>query len=312
MKASVIITNYQGMKFLPKCLRHLDKQTYPDYEIIFVDAGSTDRSADYVEENYPSIKLIRLGKVGIGEAVNVGIKKSTGEIIVFDVNTDEYVEPNWLEEIIRQLERYDFNIITGTTRIIYNTGLIDEAGVNLNWLGRAKKLGHQQEINNFEFSKKPVDFVGSPAFHHRLLEKIGYIDEAYFIYAEDLDFCYRGKMAGIETYCAPNARSFHHVRGTMGKSTKRLEYYLTRSNIRFQMIYSSPIKLLISLIYNCIFLPFSSITVVIMRLKRSTLYHEKFIGRINAIKWNIRNIKETLTYRKNAKMLKRGYSQRIA
>jgi len=311
MKVSVIISNYQGIDFLPKCLRHLTKQTYNNFEIIFVDAGSNDGSPDYVEKSYPEIKTIRCGRIGIGEAVNIGIKNSTGDVLIFDVNTDEYVAPDWLEELVKQLERYDYNIITGTTRIIFGTELIDEAGVKLNLLGRAKKIGHFEKIDNFEFTQKPVDFVGSPAFHRKLVEKIGYVDETFFIYAEDLEFCYRAKLAGIETYCAPKARSFHHVRGTMGNSTKRLEYYLTRANIRFQIIYSRPLKLIISLIYNCIFLPFSSIVVVIMRLNKSTLYHGKFIGRINATKWNVKNIKKTLMYRKNAKMLKRRYSAQL-
>jgi len=308
LKASIIVSNYQGMEFLPTCLKHLVVQTYPDFEIIFVDAGSNDGSADYVQKNFPDIRLIRCGKIGIGEAINIGIRNSTGEILVFDVNTDEYVEPDWLEELVKQLERFQYNIITGTTRIVFGTELIDEAGVKLNMLGRAKKLGHFQEIDKFEFTQKPVDFVGSPAFHRKLIEKIGYVDEAFFIYAEDLEFCYRAKLAGINTYCAPNAKSFHHVRGTMGKNTKRLQYYLTRANMRFHIIYSSPLKLLIILIYNCIFLPFSSIVAVIMRLNKSALYHEKLIGRINAIKWNINNIKKTLMYRKKARMLKRRHS----
>jgi len=305
LKASIIISNYQGIEFLPECLKHLVSQTYPDFEIIFVDAGSNDGGADYVQKNFPDIKLIRCGKIGIGEAINIGIKNSTGDILVFDVNTDEYVEPNWLEELIKNLDQYNYNIITGTTRIIFGTDLIDEAGVKLNLFGRAKKLGHFKRIDEFKFTKKPVDFVGSPAFHRKLLAKIGCVDETFFIYAEDLEFCYRAKLAGIETYCAPNARSFHHVRGTMGKSTERLQYYLTRALIRFQIIYYSSFKLVIGLVYNCILLPFSSLIASVILKDNSSQHREKFVGRINAIKWNIMNIKNTLTHRKKAKMMKR-------
>jgi hypothetical protein len=71
---------------------------------------------------------------------------------------------------------------------------------------------------------------------------------------------------------------------------------------------SSLKKATINLFYNCIFLPFSSLAVVIMRLNRSPIYHDKLIGRINAIKWNINNIKKTLMYRKKAKRLQKGAS----
>ena len=307
LKASVIVSNYQGMEFLPKCLDHLARQTYPNFEIILVDAGSSDGSADFVQQNFPAVTLVRCGKMGIGEAINIGIKKSTGDIIVFDVNTDEYVEPNWLEELIKQLERHHFNIITGTTRIVFETELIDEAGVKLNLLGRAKKLGHLKNVKNFEFSREPVDFVGSPAFHRSLVEKIGYVDEIFYIYAEDLEFCHRAKLAGIKTYCAPKARSYHHVRGSIGQNTRRLQYYLTRANIRFQLIYSKPSKLFMNLIYNCIVLPFYSLAVAMLRMKKSPLYHDKLIGRLNAINWNFKNLKKTLMYRRKAKILKGKY-----
>ena len=297
-KASIIISNYESLKFLPRCLNSLSNQTYKNYEIIFVDAGSRDGSSDFVEKEFPSVKLIKCQRIGIGEANNIGIKHSTGDIVVFDLNTDEFVEYNWLEEIIKQLKRYNYNIITGTTRIIYGSNLIDEAGVNLNWLGRAKKIGHLKNINDYSIDDKPVVFVGTPAFHRKLIDKIGYVDETYFLYAEDLDFCYRAKLAGYETRCAPQAKSHHCIRGTISKNTKRLEYFLRRANLRFHLIYMSFPKLLINSIYNCIFLPALSFAIAIMQLKISSLHYDKLNGRINAAIWNLKNIKNSLILRK--------------
>ena len=292
------------MKYLPSCLEHLLNQTYKNYEIIFVDAGSTDGSPEYVQKYFPKINLIKCGRIGLGEAINIGIHHSMGDIIVFDFNTDEYVEANWLEELIKQLELFDFNIITGTTRIIYGTNLIDEAGVNINLISQAKKIGHRREINNFVFPNEPVDYVGSPAFHRKLLDKIGFIDEEYFIYAEDLDFCYRAKLAGIETRNAPLARSYHHIRGTMETNTMKLEYFLRRAHIRFHIIYSNPFRVLISLSFICILLTFASLVGALSGLKKSHIFKEKFIGRIKATFWNIKNLKKTLTRRKQITLLK--------
>ena len=297
-KASIIISNYEGLEFLPQCLNNLVNQTYENYEIIFVDAGSHDGSAEYVEREFPSVKTIKCSHIGIGEAINIGIRHSAGDIIVFDVNTDEFVDCNWLEEIIKQLKRYNYKIITGTTRIIYGTSFIDEAGVKLNWLGRAKKVGHLKNINNYLIDDKPVGFVGTPAFHRMVLDKIGYVDETYFLYAEDLDFCYRAKLVGYETRCAPQAKSHHCIRGTIGKKAERLEYFLRRANLRFHFIYMSFPKLLINFIYNCIFLPALSFTVTIMQLKMSAIHYKKLNGRINAAFWNLKNMKNSLILRK--------------
>ena len=305
MKVSVIISNYQGIEFLPECLLHLANQTYPNYEIILVDAGSTDGSPEFAEEVYPNIKLFKCGRIGIGEAINIGIRNSSGEIIVFDLNTDEYVEPNWLEELIKQLMRHDFKIITGTTRIIYGTDLIDEAGVNLNFFGKAKLLGHGEKIDHFDFPDEPVDYVGSPTFHRNLLNLIGPIDEDYFIYAEDADFCYRAKLAGIETRSAPLARSYHHIRGTTGKNIKTLEYFLRRAYIRFHIIHSPPHRLSISLFFICLFLTFASFVGAICGLQKSPLFYQKFEGRIKAILWNIKNLRKNLRRRKQMVELKR-------
>jgi hypothetical protein len=306
LKASILVSNYQGRHFLPKCLSHLTNQSYPNYEILFVDAGSADGSPEYVEANFPSVKTIRCGCIGIGEAVNIGLKNSSGDVIVFDVNTDEYVEPDWLKELIRHLEHYNFNIIAGYVRMVYNTGLIDEAGVKVDFIGRSKKIGHMHPIDRFQFQSEPVDFVGAPAFHKKILEKIGAVDETYFIYAEDLDFCYRAKLAGIKSIVSPLARSHHHIRGTVGNNQRRLEYYLRRANIRFNCIYSDLPKLLSTLLYLCFFLPAAGLLMAILSSTKRDIYKEKFIGRIRAILWNLQNLAEILHSRHRVNKLKKA------
>ena len=299
IKVSVIVSNYQGIEFLPKCLEHLMNQTYDNYEVLIVDAGSTDGSPEYIEKQFPKVKLIRCGRIGIGEAVNIGIKNSTGQIICFDFNTDEFVEPDWIEESIKHLEKYDYNIISGTTRLIDGTNLIDEAGLTLDFFLRSKKNGHGKEIGIFDIKDEPVDYVGSPMFHRKILKRTGLIDEKYFIYAEDLDFCYRAKKKGIETRCAPLAISHHCVRGTIGKKNRRLEYFLRRANIRFQIKFADTYNVYFGLLYLCVFLPFSAFIGAISGTRESKVYYEKFMGRINAVWWNIKNLKKTLIERKN-------------
>ena len=294
LKASIILSNYNGIAFLKNCLSHLVAQTYGNYEIVFIDAGSTDGSADFVEGNFPEIKTIRCGRIGIGEAINIGIGASSGEIIVFDVNTDEYVVSTWLEELVKHLKQHDYNIVSGPVRLIYGTELIDEAGVNIDIWGRAKKLGHMIPIDTFKFIDESVDYVGAPAFHKKVLEKIGMIDEDYFIYAEDLDFCYRAKKAGYQTYVAPMARSYHHIRGTLGRNHKRLEYYLRRANIRYQILHSPICKLIPALLYFTLFLPLTALILTLIPNERSKIYRQKFSGRMKAIKWNIENLKKKL------------------
>ena len=296
---TVIISSYQSINYLPKCLEHLKQQSYRNYEIIVIDAGSTDGSAEFIETNYPEVRLIRCGPIGLGEAINIGIRHASGQVIVFDLNTDEYVDRDWIVELLQMLERFNFKIIAGTTRIIQGTNLIDEAGVDLNLFGQARKIGQKKDINSFQFPNRPVTFTGCPAFHRDLLEKIGMVDEEYFIYAEDLDFCHRARSVGIETRCASKAISHHHIRGTMGANPRRLEYFLRRSNLRFHLIHSKPHRIILNWLYIVCFLIISAYILSICSGKKASLYREKCNGRIEAVLWNLKNLNQSLAMRKS-------------
>lgn len=297
-KVSIIISNCQGMEFLPECLESLRKQTYKNYEVIIVDAGSTDGSRQYVVRNFPEIKLVSHERIGLGKAINIGIRNAGGDIICFDLNTDENVFENWLEELVQKLKQHDFNIITGTTRLIYGTNLIDEAGVNMNYWGVVKKNGHGKHIDTFHFKGTESDFVGTPTFHRKILKTVGTIDEGYYIYGEDLDFCHRAAMHGIRTFSSDRARSFHHIRGTMGKDVKRNEYFLRRAHIRFQLIHSDPLRLMCSILITAVVLPFAAFTGSIFCRNKSETYFQKLLGRAQAVLWNVKNISETLNQRR--------------
>ena len=301
LKVSVIISNYQGRKLLPECLDCLMNQSYKNYEIILVDAGSTDGSTNYVSVIFPSVILIRQDRIGIGEAINIGIRASTGDIIVFDLNTDEFVEPDWLEQIVKHLENHDFKIITGTTRLIYGTDLIDECGVDLGFHGYARKRGHLRHISEFLESDETSLYVGTPSFHRDILRLVGPVDEGYFIYGEDLDYCYRAKLLGIDTRPAPLALSHHMVRRTLSKSSYRLEYFLRRAYLKFHMSFSSPPKVLINLLYLAFFLELAALVASLCPIQKSASYREKLIGRTMALIWYARTIKENLLKRKGFK-----------
>lgn len=86
---SVIVSNYNGGELLKRSLESLLKQDYPSLEVIVVDAGSTDRSPDTIMKEFPEVFLIpKEARIGIGEAINIGITHAKGEVIVFDFLRD--------------------------------------------------------------------------------------------------------------------------------------------------------------------------------------------------------------------------------
>ena len=101
---TVIIPNYNGKKYLGDCLRSLEKQTFIAFDVIIVDNGSTDGSADYIKANWPNVELIELSEnTGFANAVNVGIKAADSEY-VFLLNNDTCCDEYALERLIKVMD----------------------------------------------------------------------------------------------------------------------------------------------------------------------------------------------------------------
>src|SRR3989337_2447287 len=89
-KVSIIIPNYNAAEFLTETLTSLGNLNYPEYEVIVVDSGSSDGSAELVRARFPWARLVALsGRVGVATALNVGVQHSVGEVLVLDYNSDE-------------------------------------------------------------------------------------------------------------------------------------------------------------------------------------------------------------------------------
>ena len=95
---SVIIVNWNGRKWLEKCLDSLRVQTYKNFEVIFVDNASTDDSVDFVEKNYPEVVILKSDRnLGFAGGNNLGIDNSKGEFILF-LNNDTWVKEDFLKK----------------------------------------------------------------------------------------------------------------------------------------------------------------------------------------------------------------------
>ena len=99
-KVSVIITNWNGKQHLEECLDSLSKQTFKGFETILVDNGSSDRSVEFTEKNFPAVKIVRLDKnEGFCRGNNIGLQHARGDFIAL-LNNDTMVDIHWFEELI--------------------------------------------------------------------------------------------------------------------------------------------------------------------------------------------------------------------
>jgi len=310
-QASLIISNFNGKNFLRECLSSLFRQDYPgSYEVIVVDAGSTDGSPKMVEEEFPEVKLIRASRIGIGKALNSGLRLAQGEILAFDINNDERFSTSWLRILVDALLRLPNAGVVGGLRILHGTkDVVDEAGIVFNKLGIPSSYT-RLKLSDIPEKPRKVDYVGTPLFHKRILNLVGVCDEDYVLYSEDEDFCARVKKAGYDVLLVPQAIAYHRRSATIGKASSLSAYYQRRNHIRF-IIKNFPVSRMFLALFWYVFLltaiealMFVPIFKRLFSLQGSRLVFlsqkhtkENFRATIEAIRWNIQNFRSTISLR---------------
>lgn len=227
---SIIILNYQGEKIIQKTLDSVLQLNYPKdkYEIIIVDNGSKDGSRKVLNKYQISndklqiksqFQIINLPKnIGFAAGNNKGIKQSKGEYIVL-LNNDCTVGKNWLKELVAVAEK-DINVFAVNPKIyLGNTNKIQNAGIRIFPNGYAQDRGaipknnvQQYEIDRGQYDKEEEVFgVTSTASLYRksILDKIGFLDESFFLYYEDVEISRRAVKFGYKLVYDPNAIAYH-------------------------------------------------------------------------------------------------------
>ncbi|MEW6455727.1 MAG: glycosyltransferase family 2 protein [Acidobacteriota bacterium] len=224
---SIIIVNYNGVSFLEKLLNSIKKQTYKDFEIIFIDNNSSDHSLRIVEnlKNSFSIKIIKNKQnLGFAKACNQGIKESKGEYILI-LNFDVYLESNFLEMALNGF-RKDKKIGMVSGKILrFDKATIDSTGQFLSITRKVIERGYgKKDIGKFEKEGFVFSSCGACAFYKKeMLDQIKideeYFDEDFFSFWEDIDLGWRANLFGWKGYYVPEAVAYHFRGGTQKRKT---------------------------------------------------------------------------------------------
>lgn len=303
MKVSIIIPNYNGKQYIKTCIESLEKQSYTDFEIIFVDNGSLDGSRNYIKENYPHIKLILLDKnYGFSYAVNVGIKASKAEYVVL-LNNDTEVDKDWLKNLVQCIEK-DKQIFSCCSKMIryHERHLIDDAGDEYCILGWAYKRGDGKPIELYNDTKEVFSSCAGAAIYRRsIFSEIGYFDESFFAYMEDVDISYRARIYGYKNVYCSDAIVYHIGSATTGatkynsfkvKLAARNNIYVQYKNMpRFQRWLNKPF-LFLGWLVKYIFFVKKGFGKEFMDGMREARNNKKDIQRVPYEKGNLKNYVE--------------------
>ena len=210
----MIVPVWNGKLFLPNCLDALEPQLGTVHEVIAVDNGSTDGSAELIAERYPRVRLIRNPQnLGFAQACNVGMRAAIGDVVVL-LNQDTRVEPGWLASLQLAFVSTDAGVVGCKILSADDRSLLHAGGYVHDLFGVPFHYGKDDSSDVGQWdTPREVEYVtgAAMAIHRRVFERIGLLDERFFpAYYEDVDFCFRVRAVGLKVLYWPDAVVLHH------------------------------------------------------------------------------------------------------
>ncbi|MDP6670676.1 MAG: glycosyltransferase [archaeon] len=198
MKASVIVPAYNAEKTMGKCLSALQAQTFKDFEVIVIDDGSKDQTAE-IAAGFKGVKLLKQKNAGPATARNNGAKQAKGKIIVF-LDSDCVAEKNWLEEMLAPLENSEIAGVQGTYKNKQKELIARFTHLEIE--KRHSKMAKQEFI----------DFIGSysAAYRKKVFDEMNGFDTSFpMASGEDTDLSFRINKAGYKMVFNQHAAVYH-------------------------------------------------------------------------------------------------------
>ena len=238
-KVGIILVNYNSYKDTVSCLSSINKIQYKNYIVYVVDNCSTNNSvfeiSRYIKGNEQTRLIVSAENLGFSGGNNLAIKEALKDGVDFLLllNNDTIVSENFLNTIMEYANEYSIvspRIMYGKERnkIWYGGGKLSKQ------LGRAR---HEQIGKKYSFSKhngtRKVTFVSGCCmlFSKNIIRKIGLLEEKYFLYYEDTEFCWRAQKSGIDLIYAGSSYIYHNVSSSTGHHSPLMNYYKIRNRL---------------------------------------------------------------------------------
>jgi glycosyltransferase involved in cell wall biosynthesis len=202
-RVSVVVCSYNGAATLEECLLSLMKLNYPDYEVILVDDGSVDTTAE-IAAQFPQINFIRQQNSGLSAARNVGLRAATGEIVAY-MDSDCVADEDWLWYLAHGMLQQGVDAIGG----------LNLCPATDNWIAKcvAVSPGNPSHVMFDDQSAEHVPGCNM-AFRRSVLVSLGGFDRQFRQAGDDVDICWRLLEEGYQIGFAAAAMVWHHRRPT--------------------------------------------------------------------------------------------------
>jgi GT2 family glycosyltransferase len=236
-QVSIITVNYKQQEVTLALLESIRKISYPNYEVVVVDNGSNDGSAECIAQAAPWVKLVASSSnLGFAGGNNLGLAQATGTLLLF-INNDVEVAPDFLEPLVAAIQQPNVGMVSPKILFYYNPNTIQYAGSTpLNYLTmRNRAIGFAEEDKGQHDKPTTTAFAHGAAMlvARSVIDKVGPMYDGYFLYYEELDWCERIRKAGYTIMYEPRSVIFHKESVSTGKQSPLKTYYLNRNRLLF-------------------------------------------------------------------------------
>ena len=238
----IIILNWNGWQDTLACVESCHKLTWPNFRIMVVDNASTDGSEENLRQNLVDVEIIQSGaNLGFAGGNNIGIRRALGcgADYVWLLNNDTVVEPQALSKLVAAAEK-DLSVAIAGSKIFYHAEPLKIWSTGGMWkkgrLHLRQRGANQLDQGQFE-ELCEVDSVSgcSMLVRSTAIEKIGIMDESFFLYWEDTEWCARARLGGYKVLSVPGSHIWHKVSVSTKPGSYTQYYYFTRSGLSFLM-----------------------------------------------------------------------------
>lgn len=224
---SIIIVNFNGLKWLERCFNSLLKQDYENIEIILVDNNSSDESVSFTREYFPQVHVVNNKQnLGFAKANNIGAQTAQGEYLLL-LNNDTHVEKDFLAQLIQSFDEIDQLGCVGPMLKNFD-GSIQDTGIKIDRFGfpRGNGLSDFPEKHIFDLFYCSGAAMCVPT---TLYQQLNGLDEDFFMFSEEVDFIWRLRLRGYKVAVNTNSVVHHFGGGTLEGGPQKTERYITNT-----------------------------------------------------------------------------------
>jgi len=231
---SVVTVNFNSKKFLKNFFSSLYNLNYPKnkLEILMVDNNPLDGSADYTRKHYPRVRVIRNHENNYCKANNLGIKTSKGTYVAI-VNNDTTVDKTWLTPLVDALTQ-DKRVAAAGSKILFMDGKIQSTGhQEFPYHYWADRGFLEEDHRQFDKTEEVLSISNCSALYRRkALERVGFFDEDFNMYMEDVDILFRMRKKRWKIVYVPQSRIYHTLFGA-GQNEGERKFQIEKNRLLF-------------------------------------------------------------------------------